>query len=140
MEEERPGRCTCSGNLFEAAEKGCEDCCRRMIGQAGKTRDDVQLDGLQGRKSRTALMVAAFYGNAECVQLLAEKEAGMQDEDNHTALMCAAEQGHIECVKILAPLEKAMKNEYGLTALMFAAEYGHPECVKILAPLEKGMQ
>ena len=25
-------KCTCSKDLFDAAEKGCEDCCRKYIG------------------------------------------------------------------------------------------------------------
>ncbi len=81
--------CTC-GSLFEAAHKGCEKCCQRFIGDAGKARDDVHLEGMQDRKNRTALMVAAVYGNTECVKLLAEKEARMQDADGNTALMFAA--------------------------------------------------
>ena len=64
-------------------------------------------------KNRTSLMVAAFYGKAGCVRLLAEKEARMQDEDGWTALIYAARNGHLECVKILAPLEQGMKSNHG---------------------------
>ena len=55
-------------------------------------------------------MVAAHYGKAKCVRILAQKEAKMQDGGKMTALMYAAEKGHLECVEILAPLEKEMKN------------------------------
>ena len=112
MDGEQYGSCTCSDDLFEAAEKGCEVCCRRMVSQAGKTRDDIQLEW-HIKKNRTTLMVAAFYGKTECVRILAEKEAKMQDGYNETALMFAAEKGHLECVEILAPLEKGMKNRVG---------------------------
>ena len=68
--------CMCK-NLFDAAEKGCEQCCRRFSRQAGRTTDIIAFDGWNIEKNRTALMVAAYYGKAECVKLLAEKEAGM---------------------------------------------------------------
>ena len=115
-------QCTCGGafDLFDAAENGCEACCMRFLAEAGKTRDDVQFDGWHDRRHRTALMVAANYGHAGCVRVLAEKEAGMQDEYRNTALMAAAQKGHPECVKILAPLEKGLKNNDGWTALYFS--------------------
>ena len=50
-------------------------------------------------------MVAAFHGHAECVEILAGKEARMRDERCMTALMFAAANGHAECVRILALLE-----------------------------------
>ena len=80
-------------------------------------------------------MVAACYGNAGCVQVLAEKEAKMQDGYNRTALMFAAENGHLECVKILAPLEKGMKNGYGSTAKSLASRK-HPDCSNYLSQYE----
>ena len=134
-------QCSCgASDLFDAAKKGCDDCCRRMSGQAGKTRDDIHFDGLTDQKNRTALMVAAFYGKTGCVRILAEKEAKMQDEEKWTALIHAARNGHHECVEILAPLEKGMQNNNGWTGLMYAAWKGHSECVKILAQLEKLMK
>ena len=72
--------CTCGArDLFDAAKKGCDKCCRAFIDQARKTRDDIDLGWWGTSKNRTALMVAAYYGNAECVRVLAEKEARKQD-------------------------------------------------------------
>ena len=51
-------------------------------------------------------MVAAYYGNAGCVRILAEKEARMQDGFNSTALVYAVYNDHLECVKILHLLRK----------------------------------
>ena len=53
-------------------------------------------------------MVAAYYGHAGCVRILAEKEARIQDNAGKTALMFAAHMGHLECLKILAPKEEGM--------------------------------
>ena len=112
-----------------------------MIGQAGETRDDVQLDGLQDRKSRTALMVAAFNGKTECVRILAQKEARMQDWytdyrkrycKTNTALMFAAGEGHFECVKVLAPLEKGMKDNDSHTAKWYASYFNKKDIVNYL--------
>ena len=65
--------------MFDAATKGCEERCKRMIDQAGKVRSDVELDGWGNRNGVTPLIVAAFYGKTHCVKVLAEKEAGMCD-------------------------------------------------------------
>ena len=85
-------------------------------------------------------MVAAYYGRAGCVRMLAGEEAGMHDKYNWTALMFAAYSGHLECVKILVSLEKGMRSNDGWNALIAAAKNGSFECVEILAPLEKGMR
>ena len=104
--------CTCR-DLFDAAEKGCEEHCREYLDQAGQTRDGIWLKGWGTKNNRTALMVAANYGNTECVRVLAQKEAKMKDDSNNTALMFAAGEGHLECVKVLAPLEKEMVDKRG---------------------------
>ena len=103
----------CCKDLFDAAKKGCEKCCRRYIGQARRTRDDIRFNGLGSETNRTALMVAAFYGKTGCVRILAEKEAGRQDGydgHNRTALMLAARNGHLECVMVLASKECGKKD------------------------------
>jgi len=142
-------------SLLEAAEKGCESCCRRLVWQADDAKDVVDADGHGASESSsqqsfaayrhnvpryyTALMVAAQHGYARCVRILAEKEAGMQDELGETALILAAIKGHLECVEILAPLEKGMKMSEEWTALMYAAKGGKTDCVRHLAPHEAGM-
>ena len=101
--------CACK-DLFDAARYGCEECCLKFIDQAGRTRNDIMLNGWSICCDRTALMVAARYGKTECVRILAEKEAGMKDRDNMTALMYATMHGHAECAEALAPREKGMRN------------------------------
>ena len=64
--------CTACKDLFEAAEKGCEDCCKRLIGEARQTRNDVKLDKWADSGSLTALMVASFCGKTACVRILAK--------------------------------------------------------------------
>ena len=131
--------CTDCTSLLEAAEKGCESCCRRLVWQADDAKDVVDADGHGASESSsqqsfaayrhnvpryyTALMVAAHYGHTGCVRILAEKEAGTQDELGETALMIAAEKGHLECVKILIEAEAGMRDSYGETALMKATKY-----------------
>ena len=139
MEEQTACQCGGASDLFDAAKKGCEDCCRRMSGQARQTRDDIHFYEWNDRKNRTALMVAAYHGKTECVRILAEKEVGMQDEYNNTALMVAAREGHLECVKILSDFEAGMQDDKGKTALMYAAEEGKKECVNALLDKEKDM-
>ena len=124
-------------DLFEAAQKGCEGCCRRLIGQAGQTRD-IHLDS-GGAKNRTALMVAAERGRTECVRVLMEREAGMRDSGGMSALMVAAGRGHEGCVELLVGKEAGMKDNEGKSALMIASEKGHVECVRVLVGREKGI-
>src|SRR5699024_1622101 len=73
----------------------------------------------------TALLVAASYGRAACVQLLLQHVgAAVLGTDNHgaTALMLATRGGHVACVKLLlqhgdAESQVAAKCNEGTTAL-----------------------
>ena len=100
--------CTCSKDLFEAAENGCDKCCRKYINQAGKTKTH-KIKNTE-YKGVTALMLAATNGYTKCVELLAEKEARMQDSNGWTALMFAAKSGHLDTVKALADREIRLRN------------------------------
>jgi len=134
--EKRELGCRCGGarDLFEAAERGCCGCCRRTIGEAGRTRDDISLNGFGTYRHRTALMVAANNGKTGCVRILAKKEAGMRDGYTWTAMMMAAWQGHLGCVEILAPLEKGMKDDHwGRSARSWAELNGKQSCVDYLS-------
>ena len=113
-------RCTCR-SLFDAVQYGCEEHCRKFIGEAGASND-----------GKTALMRAAEIGSLGCVRILASVENGIGDADGTTSLMLAARNGHASCVEVLAPLENGMKNNAGRSALMMAAENGKAECVKLL--------
>lgn len=120
--------------------------------------------------SKTALMIASFYGYRESVKSLKYQEARMRYKDGRTALMYASEAGNIECVRILLDEEAEMVDNNGLTALMWAAQNVHfshsrticatnpkagghygtalsseeknstVECVKLLLKKEAGMQ
>jgi len=117
-------QCTCGGaaDLFDAAQKCCTACSWKYLFQAGETRDNIHFEGWNDRPKRTALMVAAYYGNVDCVKMLAQQEDEMRDAFGNTALMVAAWKGCLECVKILAPLQKGVRNNAGFTALMHAAD------------------
>ena len=85
-------------------------------------------------------MHAAEKGHATCVELLAEREAGMQESDGRTAFMNAARNGHAEAVDLLAERERGMKTARrwfgyspGTTALDFAKKKGHTAIVSILS-------
>ncbi len=118
-------------DLFEAAQKGCEGCCRRLIGQTGQTRDIHSDSG--GAKNRTALMVAAERGRTECVRVLMEREAGMRDGGGMSALMVAAGRGHEGCVELLVGKEAGMKDNEGHNARWHAVG----RCNEMLAKVEE---
>jgi len=75
-------RCTCR-SLFDAVQYGCEEHCRKFIGEAGASND-----------GKTALMRAAEIGSLGCVRILASVENGIGDADGTTSLMLAARNGH----------------------------------------------
>jgi len=50
--------CACAKDLFESAEKGCEEHCMKFINQAGQTK--AYKIGNTEYKEATALMVAAY--------------------------------------------------------------------------------
>lgn len=57
----------------------------------------------QSDEGYTALMLAARYGNAKCVQILIDKtdELGVQDKQGRSALMLAAHCGSKSCIDLL---------------------------------------
>src|SRR5476651_129159 len=83
----------------------------------------------------TALMLAAFFGNAACVErLLPFSDIDAQDEHGECALSCAAGEGFAECVALLAPIADAtLLNDRGRTPLMQAAVMGHADVIRVLA-------
>ena len=95
--------------------------------------DDYEYYG----QGRTALHIAAEYGQLEVVKLLfqagADKDAF--DSAGSTALHMAAEFGNLDVVKLLleAGCEKDVAEQIeGLTALHLAVQNGHSEVVKLL--------
>jgi ankyrin repeat protein len=120
--------------LIEASFNGAKDIVAFLL---GKGIDINQKD----EDGRTALMEASFYGHAEIVKMLLEKQnidINQIDEDGKTALMWASEGGHKEIVKMLLEKENIDINqtdEDGMTALIWASDKGNVEILEML--LEK---
>lgn len=91
---------------------------------------------------RTALMLAAFYGYTEIMEILlpaTELNIEAKDKCGMTALACAAEQGRDECIRLLfktGRVEANTREIMGRTPLSLAAERGHLSTVRLL--LEEG--
>lgn len=78
------------------ASAGSVDQVRYYINQAGMT-DEI---------GATALMYAAAAGNAACVELLMDIEAGRKTDAGDTALMLALRQNHLACMMLLLDSEE----------------------------------
>lgn len=92
-------------------------------------------------ENATAMMIAAYHGYKEVVQILLPYEARYRDTHSFkTALMAAAMGGHPHVVHCLLEEEGGMANKSGYTALILAAIHNKPECVAALATREAGMR
>ncbi|EFO63569.1 Protein 21.1 [Giardia lamblia P15] len=92
-------------------------------------------------ENATAMMIAAYHGYREVVQILLPYEARYRDTHSFkTALMAAAMGGHPHVVHCLLEEEGGMANKSGYTALILAAIHNKPECVAALAIREAGMR
>lgn len=82
------------------------------------------------------LMLAAYAGHFEAVDLLLTRGANPNTEDlfGNTVLMGAAYKGHVAIVVRLlaAGADLAATNQGGLDARGFALAYGHPEVFVVL--------
>jgi uncharacterized protein len=86
----------------------------------------------------TALMYAAMYAGADCVELLLAKGADPNAKSNSdvTALMLAVGQADKVRLLLSKGAEVNARNNVNGVALMLAAQMGNPATVKLL--LEKG--
>ncbi|ODM18634.1 hypothetical protein SI65_05251 [Aspergillus cristatus] len=90
----------------------------------------------------TGLQLAAYYGLAESIRALVDKQQdpNLEAQNSHgrTALLLAAENGHEAVVKLLLDkgADKDIKDDDRQTALFMAAQNGHQAVVKLL--LDKG--
>lgn len=89
--------------------------------------------GMQDKRRRTALILAAQVGSVACVKVLVLWEAKVRDQYGNTALMHAARNGHTDVVSILAEYETGETNENGYSALMIASELGDRGICKLLS-------
>ena len=91
-------------------------------------------------RGRTPLMVAAYCGNEEIVELLFGYGAAVEarDGNGYTALIIAADKGKEKIVELLLGHSAAVdvKNRLGSSALMRASSNGHKDVVGAL--LAKG--
>lgn len=91
-------------------------------------------------KLRTALIIGANFGKAECVEEILRRGAMINAIDKYemTALMHASKHGHKDCVMILLSRGAGvnMTDDHGFTAVHLAAKYGHASIVELL--FEKG--
>lgn len=82
----------------------------------------------QDQYGTTALMVAARYGHAACVEVLLEHGADplARDSQGHSALILAAARGHLDCMRVLIPVSHVdAKTNSGQSALWIASTRGH---------------
>ena len=91
---------------------------------------------LQNRKGSNALMVAAFAGCLEAVELFIIKGVDYthQKKDGVTAFMLACQKGHIEIAELLLTHEvnPNFTNKEGTNAFILACNSGHTPIVEFL--------
>ena len=92
-------------------------------------------------KGWTALMLAAYNGFSECVELLLDNGAhpevekrAKKSDPGYTALCYACISGHAPCVRALVSRadECPLSAQAGDAALKLAKGGGHTECVRLL--------
>ena len=84
------------------------------------------------------VMMAAYNGHIECVQLLAEQGANLiarEQSTGFTAVNLAASAGRAECVELLAMYRADVGQEEhgGFTPAMFAAQQGRADLLDMLS-------
>ena len=91
---------------------------------------------LQNRKGSDALMIAAFAGCLEAVEIFITKgvDCTHQREDGVTAFMLACQKGHIEIAELLLnhQVNPNVTNKEGTNAFILACNSGHTPVVKLL--------
>eukprot|EP00927_Polykrikos_kofoidii_P002806 TRINITY_DN11120_c0_g1_i4.p1 TRINITY_DN11120_c0_g1~~TRINITY_DN11120_c0_g1_i4.p1 ORF type:complete len:1173 (+),score=234.61 TRINITY_DN11120_c0_g1_i4:233-3751(+) len=123
------------GEWFEAARQGDSQKLSELIdeGVSLSARETRELAGL----GMDALMISAYCGRDECVELLISKKADVNSRGKlygRTPVMLACEQGNYGCLFTLndAGGSLILKDIGGTTPLMFACKQGHDRCVKFL--------
>lgn len=121
-----------SNVLHRAAMEGCADVVKTLL-----RCDDLDVNVIDpGHRSRTALMLAAEYGNVKVVEhLLARDDLLASLRSDKTALMFAAYNDQLEIVMLLLKDPRVSINDqddFGATALMLAAYSGYTSVVGAL--------
>lgn len=94
----------------------------------------------QSCDNATALMMAAFMGHEEIVNILVDREKCMVDDSGYTALMYAVLQKHLSIVSTLVSCEAGAQSKDGSTALMMAASINYIDAASILVSHEAGLK
>jgi ankyrin repeat protein len=121
----------------ETARAGFADASRSTALSRLGVSQSLMASDLDGR---TALMIAASRGHADCVEiLLPASDPSAVSPNGADALMLAADKGHARCVGLLLPASDPKQatpaNKGGATALMMAARAGSVESMRLLAPV-----
>src|SRR4030088_2672915 len=115
--------------FFDAARAGRDDLLDGLI-QSGMKPDE------RDAKGYTALILAAYNGQAKSVDFLIQKGANpcATDPKGNSSLMGVAFKGETAIAErlIAAHCDVNARNDAGQTALMIAAMFGRAEVVKIL--------
>jgi len=114
---------------LDAARQGDTEMLRPML-EAGMPVE------LKDGKGNTLLMLAAYHGNAETVELLLVHRADpdARSDRDQTPLAGVAFKGHLNIARLLlaAGADPLADQGGGKTPVMFAAMFGHPEMVALL--------
>jgi hypothetical protein len=115
--------------FFEAARDGRNDLLDGLL-NAGMPVD------IRNKQDYTALILAAYHGQAGTVDLLIKRgaDACAADRAGNTSVMGAAFNGETKVVERLidAHCDVNARNQVGQTALMMAALFGRSEVVRVL--------
>ena len=112
-----------------AAEAGDAGLVRRLMAARPELRDKTV-----GEYGFTPLMMAAYYGHPEAVEVLADGGAqlDLQDVAGRTALWYAAYSNHLAIVKLLVGrgADQTIKG-VGMTPREIAVKNGYTECAAL---------
>ncbi|CAL6004391.1 Ankyrin_repeat-containing protein [Hexamita inflata] len=95
------------------------------------TQNIGKFKDMQDNQGNTGLMVAAYMGRTDIVEILKSSQIQKQNKNGFTALMSAASTGNDQIVKILLD-EVNLRASNGTTALMCAAQIGSVKCCQQL--------
>ena len=129
-------RVAASESLREAAAQGdVAEANRVCTDEKHRLAAIINMTDLLGN---TALMKAAMYGHAECIDFLVSKGASVDDADEggRAALMLASVNGEVSAIRALlaAGASIALRDKrFGWRAFEYAIVGGHTDGVRVLA-------